>query len=125
MHKTLNEVQQKLRKATQQFSLHAVQVSTSSFASKVNRPQSFTRKEFIPSWKAQVSNYHNTVGDSQALTIAISYLAGSVDEWWIVFKDTGVGRAVTTRSALNNDLVSRFDTLNNENIARENLAKLK
>ena len=70
-------------------------------------------------------NYLTTVDDSQALTIAIRYLEGGAQEWWILFKGTEEGRAVTTWCALKNALVCRLETLNKEKIARDKLAKWK
>ena len=65
------------------------------------------------------------VEDHQALTIAISYLADGAHEWWIVFKETEPGLSVKTWPDLKAALVSRFDILSKEKIARDKLAKWK
>ena len=72
-----------------------------------------------------MTNYLQNVEDHQALTIAISYLTDGAHEWWIVFKETESGQSVNTWPDLKAALISRFDILNKEKIARDKLAKWK
>lgn len=59
------------------------------------------------------------------MNIAISYLHGSAHEWWIVYKETEEGRIIGTWPSLKDALISRFETLNKEKVARDKLAKWK
>ena len=72
-----------------------------------------------------MSNYLQGVEDHQGLTIAISYLADGAHEWWIVFKETESGQSIKTWPDLKAALISRFDILNKEKIARDKLARWK
>ena len=120
----LNETQQKLTLATQQLA-HQDKTSNPLIVPKVNPPQTFKGKGSITSWVTHMSNYLQNTEDHQALTIAISYLADGAHEWWIVFKETELGRSIKTWPDLKAALVSRFDILNKEKIARDKLAKWK
>ena len=70
-----------------------------------------------------MTNYLETVDDSQDLTIAISYLGRSAHEWWTVFKETEERRAVMAWCALKNAFVYRSDTLSKEKIARDKISR--
>ena len=122
---SLNSTQQQLNAATQQLRNRQASSSTSSVEPQANKPQPFKGKGSILSWTTHMSNYLTNVDDTRALPIAVSYLVDGAHEWWIVFKDTEEGQSISTWSALKNALISRFDTLNKEKIARDKLAKWK
>ena len=123
----LNETQQRVNLTAQELANHN---STSNFPAvsiipKVNKPQLYRGKGSVVSWTTHMSNYLQNVEESQALTIAVSYLAEGAHEWWIVFKETEEGRTIQGWNALKDALVGRFDTLNKEKVARDKLAKWK
>lgn len=68
-------------------------------------------------------NYFKNVCDSYSLPRAVSYITKAAHDWWIVFKESDEGRKVQTWKELRNALVSRFETLNKENIARDMLPR--
>ena len=72
-----------------------------------------------------MSKYIQNLGNHQALTIAISYLADRGHEWWIFFQETASDQSIKTRPDLKAALVLRFEILNKEKIAKEKLAKWK
>ena len=123
----LNETQQRLSMTAQELASHNSNSNPSavSIIPKVNKPQLYRGKGSIVSWTTHMSNYLQNVDESQALTIAVSYLAEGAHEWWIVFKETEEGRNIQGWSSLKNALVGRFDTLNKEKVARDKLAKWK
>ena len=90
---------------------------------KLKQPENYTGKESILSWTTHMSNYLQKMSDSEAMSIAVSYLQETAHGWWIKFKETEDGRAIITWPELKDALISRFDTLNRENFARDKLAK--
>lgn len=68
-------------------------------------------------------NYLDDASDSDSLPLAGSYLTGAAHEWCIDFKKSGDGQLLQTRKDVKNALVSRFDTLSKEKIARDELTR--
>ena len=99
--------------------------STSTTMPKIKKPENFTGKESIISWTTHMSNYLQKIADPEAMSIAVSYLQDNAHEWWIKFKDTEEGRVISTWAQLKHGLISRFDTLNKEKVARDKLARWK
>lgn len=99
------------------------QAVTTGFTPKVNTPPLYKGKGSITSWTTHMSNYLANVDDAEALNIAVSYLHEGAHEWWIMYQRTDEGREVNTWTRLKNAMVSRFDVLNKEKIARDKLAK--
>ena len=115
-----------LRNQLQATQNHVQQTGSSSNSGpKHKRPDSYKGKGSISSWITHMTNYIGSTPDSQALSIAVSYLEGSAHEWWIAYQQTTEGKAITTWSALQPALIRRFDTLNKAKIARDKLAKWK
>ena len=92
---------------------------------KFKQPVNYTGKESILSWTTHMSNYLQKITDSEAMSIAVSYLQETVNQRWIKFRATDGGLEITTWPQLKDALVSRFDTLNREKFARDKLAKWK
>ena len=67
-------------------------------------------------------NYLHGIAEPQAMSIAVSYLQGAAHEWWIKYQITDDGRKIDTWPQLQRALVSRFDILNKEKVARDKLA---
>ena len=117
-----NELQS--NQAVQQMVTNAI-TNTQPSGPKVKQPDSFKGKGSVSSWATLMDNYIVNVPEPRALNIAVSYLEGTAHEWWIVYKSTTPGQAVTTWPALKVALLSRFETLNKVKIARDKLAKWK
>ena len=90
---------------------------------KPNKPNPFKGKGSLLSWTTRMSNYLRHVEENEALPIAVSYLHDGAHEWWIAFVETDDGKNIKTWNNLKDALVSRFDRINKEKIAREKLAK--
>ena len=57
------------------------------------------------------------------LNVARSYLDVHAHEWWIFYRQTKEGSAITTWFQLKDALTRRFQTLNKEKITRDKLKK--
>ena len=97
--------------------------NASGLKAKLKKPENFTGaiKDSVLSWTTHMSNYLSEVSEPQAMSIAVSYLQGTAHEWWIKYQLTEDGKAIETWPQLKDALVSRFDTLNKEKIARDKL----
>ncbi len=58
-----------------------------------------------------MNNYLASTSDDEDLAISISYLQGPVREWWIVHKETEVGRNVTSWNSIEDAAIALFETL--------------
>lgn len=92
---------------------------------KKNKPSSFYGKGSVSSWCVQMDNYLGNARGMDSLKVALSYLAGSAHEWWIVYEKSTEGQSINTWDALKAALLQRFETLNKEKIARDKLARWK
>ena len=103
----------------------ALKDSTPAPAAKLKKPENFTGgpKDSVVSWTTHMSNYLSDTNEPQAMSIAVSYLQGTAHEWWIKYQDSEDGRNIKAWPQLREALVSRFDTLNKEKVARDKLAK--
>ena len=90
---------------------------------KANKPLPYKGKGSILSWTTHVDNYLQNIDDDEALQIAVSYLQESAHEWWISYSQTDEGEQVQSWDNLCEALIERFDTINEEKIARDKLAK--
>ena len=118
----LEQTKQALNTAQTQL---AMRDSTAAAMPKLKKPENYTGKESILSWTTHMSNYLKKIADPEAMSIAVSYLQGAAHEWWIKFKETEDGRVIITWPQLKEALISRFDTLNKEKVARDKLARWK
>ena len=115
--------QQLLQVQTELNSLRQNNHQSSTSNVKPNKPNPFKGKGSVLSWTTHMTNYLRHVEESEALAIAVSYLYEGAHEWWIAFAETDEGKNVRSWTDLKNALVSRFDTINKEKIARDKLAK--
>ena len=92
---------------------------------KKNKPSQFSGKGSILSWTTHMENYIGNMEGEQALQLAVSYLSGAAHEWWIVYHQGEEGKDVKNWEGLKKGLITRFDTLNKEKIARDKLARWK
>ena len=90
---------------------------------KDNKPPSFKGKGSVTSWATHMDNYLRNMDPPEALPIAVSCLEDGAHEWWIVFKESQEGKQITDWNGLRSSIISRFDTLNKEKVARDKLAK--
>ena len=97
--------------------------SQSTAQVKPNKPPSFRGKGSVTSWATHMDNFLRNIDPEQALPIAVSYLEDGAHEWWIVFKESEIGKQITNWNELRESVISRFDTLNKEKVARDKLAK--
>ena len=125
----LQETQRQLGAATQELArINQLPHSTTNKnipQVQLNKPPPYCGKGSITSWVTHMSNYLQNTTEPQAFAVAVSYLSEGAHEWWIVYKGTHEGSSVKTWPELKNALVSRFDTLNKEKVARDKLAKWK
>lgn len=92
---------------------------------KKNKPSTFSGKGSILSWITHMDNYLGDSNDESSLQLAVSYLSGPAHEWWIIYKLSDDGKEVKSWSTMKKALISRFDTLNKEKVARDKLARWK
>lgn len=97
--------------------------STPSDKPKKHKPEKYDGKSSVTSWTIHMDNYLEDARDDESLPLAVSYLTGAAHEWWIVFRESDDGEHVQSWGELKKALVSRFDTLNKEKIARDKLAR--
>lgn len=90
---------------------------------KKHKPEKYDGKGSVTSWAIHMDNYLEDATENDSLPLAISYLAGAAHEWWIVFRESDEGKQVQSWSNLRKALISRFDTLNKEKVARDKLAR--
>ena len=137
LKKELDDTKNNLVQANFQLSSQnaATESAPSHLLPKLNQPENIflyifyiyflystgTGKKAVLSWTTHMSNYLCNVQESQAMTIAVSYLQGTAHEWWINYKDTEDGKDISTWIQPKQALASRFDTLNKQKIARDRL----
>ena len=96
-----------------------------TLTAKPKPPEAFKGKDPIKSWATHMTNYLGNSAPEQSLWIAIRYLQGPAQEWWIDSREKDEGAQIRTWDDLKNALIAHFDTLNKEKIARDKLAKWK
>ena len=98
---------------------------TDGLKPRINRPCSFNGKGSFKSWTLKMDNYDRDIDPSTAFNIAINYLSGNSNEWWIVYKNSEEGKVIDGWPSLREALTRRLDTLNREKTSRDKLAKWK
>jgi len=90
---------------------------------KKHQPEKFSGRGSITSWATHMDNYLANATDDDSLQLAVSYLSGAAHEWWIVYQKTDDGSEIKTWNCLRKAIISRFETLNKEKVARDKLAR--
>ena len=121
----LQSTQQELHAVKGALSSMKQQLQNSKSTVKPSKPNIYQGKGSVLSWVTHMSNYLTQIDEKEGLSIAVSYLQGSGHEWWIAFANTDNGSKVTTWKDLKEALISRFDTIKKEKIARDKLARWK
>lgn len=92
---------------------------------KLNKPEKFKGKGSIKSWCTHMDNYLRDCTDTEGLALALIYLSGPAHEWWIAHQNTENWQTINTWSGLKIALITRFEVLDKEKIARDKLAHWK